>query len=109
VSTGDRRLSTTPVQALFLMNNPFVHRQAEKLADRLLAEGPDDGHRVHRAYELVLGRPPAPDELAACESYLRRARETLTKTTVPAAQHVRTAWATLAQVLFSSNEFAFVD
>ncbi len=107
-STGDRRDSTTPVQALYLMNDPFVRRQAEKLADRLLRE-PSEGQRVRRAYELTLGRPPTHDEVTACEAFLANAREKLKSAGAAAGPPERAAWATLAQVLFSSNEFLFVD
>ena len=37
-STAVRLTSTTPLQALFLMNDPFVHEQAKRFAARLLAE-----------------------------------------------------------------------
>ena len=34
---GERATTTVPAQSLYLMNNPFVIRQAEALADKLLA------------------------------------------------------------------------
>src|SRR5206468_9455920 len=37
-STERRASSTVPLQALYLMNHPFVREQAEGLARRLLAE-----------------------------------------------------------------------
>src|SRR5262249_49417768 len=37
-STGRRITSTTPLQALFLMNDPFVHSSARKFAARLRSE-----------------------------------------------------------------------
>jgi hypothetical protein len=109
LSTGERRLSATPVQALFLMNDPFVQRQAERLADRLIAGHPDDGARVRRAYELALGRPPTPEEQGACEDYLRQAPGKMKAANVPADRQARTAWATLCQVLFAGNEFLHVE
>src|SRR5262249_34930358 len=39
-STDVRTSSTVPLQALFLMNNPFVIEQAEGFARRLLAAAP---------------------------------------------------------------------
>src|SRR5262249_55575022 len=62
-STDRRITSTTPLQALFLMNDPFVHAQAKKFASRVTAEGKDDAARVERAYVLLYGRAPTTDEV----------------------------------------------
>ena len=43
---GERATTTVPAQSLYLMNNPFVGRQAEALADRLQA---GDGQRRQQA------------------------------------------------------------
>src|SRR5262249_24208516 len=40
-STAVRTTSTTPLQALYLINDPFIHEQAERFAARLAAECPD--------------------------------------------------------------------
>ncbi len=67
VATPQRTASNTPVQALALMNNEFVVRQAELFAERLEKEFPNDRTaQVRRAYLLALGRPPTPrDEMTA--------------------------------------------
>jgi len=64
-----RRQSTTPIQALNLINSPFTIQVAEAFAarvDRETATG--DGSRVERqvtqAVRLALGRAPTPEELA---------------------------------------------
>jgi Protein of unknown function (DUF1549)/Protein of unknown function (DUF1553)/Planctomycete cytochrome C len=44
-STPRRLTSTTPLQALFLLNDPLVHDQAGKFANRLLSERADDTAR----------------------------------------------------------------
>src|SRR5204863_1831280 len=41
-STGVRLPSTTPLQALFLMNDPFAHNVASKFAQRVLADAKDE-------------------------------------------------------------------
>src|SRR4029077_14096010 len=61
-STATRVTSTTPLQALYLMNDPFVHAQARKLTERLMAECADDSGRIERAYALLFGRPPTGKE-----------------------------------------------
>jgi hypothetical protein len=63
VSFGARNVSTVPTQALTLMNNAFVQRQAQMLAERLRKEaGADTGRQVDLAYRLALTRPPTAKE-----------------------------------------------
>ena len=58
-----RSNTTTPIQALALMNSPFVLRQADHLADRLRRALPgDSAGQVELAYRLALGRGPNPQE-----------------------------------------------
>ncbi len=65
VKTPRRGVTTTPLQALELMNNSFVQRQAKHLAERAMQRGKDDLHAaIESAYFLALGRAPAPDETA---------------------------------------------
>lgn len=62
-----RPVSTTPLQALNLMNSAFVVEQAGFVAERARGEaGAGNDAAVTRAFELLLGRAPDADELAAC-------------------------------------------
>jgi hypothetical protein len=62
---GARYVSTVPTQALTLMNDDFVIRQAQLFADRLKKEAGDDvGKQVDLAYRLTLTRPPTKAELS---------------------------------------------
>jgi cytochrome c553 len=88
VATPQRTVSNTPVQALTLLNNEFVVRQAGFLAERLRREG---GSPVERAYELLYGRRPSDRERQAAERFLA---------TQPLAAYCR--------VLLNSNEFVYV-
>ena len=109
ISTAQRLPSTTPLQALLLMNDPFVHEQSEKLASRLLNSTGDDRGRVELAYRLALGRAPTEAEAAAAAAYLPRARETLRATGTADGELERAALASVARALFASNEFAYLD
>ncbi|HKB05446.1 MAG TPA: DUF1553 domain-containing protein [Gemmataceae bacterium] len=63
VKTPRRNSSTTPLQALVLMNNPFSNRMTAAFADRVKREGGGDAAaQVVRAYRLALGRSPTRDE-----------------------------------------------
>jgi hypothetical protein len=64
-SFGARYVSTVPTQALTLMNDDFVIRQAQLFADRLQKEaGNDVAKQIDLAYRLTLTRPPTAKELS---------------------------------------------
>ncbi len=72
VKTPRRGATTTPLQALALMNNSFVQRQARHFAGRVREEagmGPEA--QAARAFRLALGRGPSADELARSARLLR--------------------------------------
>ena len=63
VKTPRRGVTTTPLQALELMNNAFVQRLSANLAKRALQAARNDvAGAVDQAYLLTLGRKPSPDE-----------------------------------------------
>jgi hypothetical protein len=64
MSYGARNVSTVPTQALTLMNNEFVARQAQLLADRVKTmTGSDTAKQIDTAYRLALTRPPTSKEM----------------------------------------------
>jgi hypothetical protein len=64
-SFGARYVSTVPTQALQLMNDDFVLRQAQLFADRIQKEaGSDVAKQVDLAYRIALTRPPTQRELS---------------------------------------------
>ncbi len=88
-----RRTTTlTALQALALLNDPFMVSQAEVFARRLESMTPARAGRVRHAYLLALGRAPRSGESAAMVEYARR--------------H---GLANACRLLFNSNEFFFVD
>jgi hypothetical protein len=89
VKTPRRAVTTTPLQALGLMNDPFVLRMARQLAARVLDEvGADLSRQVQRVYERTVGRPPRPDEAVLALDLARRE-----------------GLGSLGWVLFNANEF----
>jgi len=107
--TGRRRTSTTPQQALFLLNDEFAHEQASRFAARLEREGGLPEQRLDRAFRLVFGRPPTENELQEAIDYLNRLKAALVATAMTEGQRGRKAWASYLRVLLSSNEFVFVE
>jgi hypothetical protein len=100
---ADRRLeTTTPLQKLFVLNNPFIVSQASRLADRLKTEVPaeddqTDRHRIDRAYRLLYGRPPTERELRLGLAFLAAGDERSGR------------WQQYAHVLLAANEMLFID
>ncbi len=79
-TVGERPVSTTPLQALFMMNAPFAHEQADKFAVRIGLAFPDEAARINFAYRLALGRPANKDEIRAGTAYLKECRADLNQT-----------------------------
>jgi Protein of unknown function (DUF1553)/Protein of unknown function (DUF1549)/Planctomycete cytochrome C len=109
VSTESRPRSTVPLQALYLMNNPFVQEQAAGLARRLIADSCETNQRIELAYHLTWSRPPTPDENHRADEFLRISRALLASAGVPADCRERDAWTSLAKVMLTANEFLYID
>ena len=72
VKTPKRSVTTTPLQALSLMNSGFVQRQAKAFAERLRADAGDVGDQIGRAFQLAFGRAPDGDDLSRSRSLIER-------------------------------------
>jgi hypothetical protein len=89
--------TTTPLQKLFVMNSPFMVRQAEALAERLGAECGDTQWRiVERAYLLLFGRLPSDAEMRLGLEFL-------------GSGDAKARRRDYAQALLASNEMVFID
>jgi hypothetical protein len=92
-ATHKRAVTTTPLQALTLMNGAFVLRMAEQFAERVRQEAGDDvAAQVERAWWLAYGRPPTAQEIGLARPVVQ--------------QH---GLFVLCRALFNSNEFVYVD
>ena len=70
--SASRVETTTPLQKLFLMNNPLVSKQAEALAVHI-GKNTDPANverSVKRAYEILFARNPEKEELALGSRFL---------------------------------------
>lgn len=108
-STPQRLTSTTPLQALFLLNDALVHEQAGNFAKRLVAEGATDEERLKRAYELALIRPPAESEIAEALGFVKNVRAHLKANGADAERIDLEAWSAMARAVFRLNEFVYLD
>ena len=89
VATPQRSVSNTPVQALTLMNNAFVLKQADFLAKKAEKQSKEDP--VQQAYQLLFQRDPSPKERELAAKFLQHQ---------PLSLYCR--------VLMNSNEFLYV-
>ena len=108
-STPARPASTTPLQALYFLNDPLIHEQSRRLAARLIKASADPAARIPQAYQLVLCRPAAEDDIAAAQQFLTTARAKLQKSGTAADQVEAEAWSSFIRVLFRLNEFVYLD
>ncbi len=93
--------TTTPLQQLFVLNSPFIGRQAAALASRVRKEVPDNlPGQVRRAYALLYSRPPTERELAAAAAHFVGARFL--------ASAADEAWQPYAEVLLAGSELMYV-
>jgi hypothetical protein len=88
--TAARADSVTALQALALLNDPFMVRMSEHFAKRVESAGPVEA-RVRQAYRLALNREAADREVSALAAY--------------ATRH---GMANACRVLLNCNEFLFV-
>ncbi|HXE55480.1 MAG TPA: PSD1 and planctomycete cytochrome C domain-containing protein [Tepidisphaeraceae bacterium] len=108
-TTPDRPLSTTAIQALFMMNDPLMHEQADKLAVQIGMALPDEPQRIEYAYELLFSRPATVDEIHLGQQYIVAADQKLKQAGLPWDQQYRAALSSYLRVLLSSNEFIWLD
>ncbi|MDQ6700535.1 MAG: DUF1549 and DUF1553 domain-containing protein, partial [Acidobacteriota bacterium] len=74
ISCGRRNVSTVPTQALTLMNDDFVLRQAKLFAARVTEAAPGDvGKQIDLSYEIALSRPPTDQERKLAVEFLKTA------------------------------------
>lgn len=92
VKTPKRPSTTTPLQALSLMNGPLVLRLSKTFAERLKKETPDPDGQIERAFLLALGR-------TANATELKESRELVE----------RSGLATLCWGLFNASGFLYVE
>jgi hypothetical protein len=73
ISDPRRRTTITPQQALALMNDSFVIRQAERCATRIREQVGDDlNQQVQHIYQEAISRSPTPNEAAEMTTLVKQ-------------------------------------
>lgn len=86
-----RSRSTTPLQALNLLNSGFVMEQAGFFAKRLESEAATTADRVKRAFDLCFQRPPTTEDLTDATAFIEQ--EGIVQ---------------FARAMLNANEFVFI-
>jgi hypothetical protein len=101
VCTSSRDSSITALQALYFVNDEFLHEQARGYVRKLMRETPDTRERIQRAFLTILSRPPTDDETTMLLAHIGEASMT--------AGSDDAAWASVIRSLFRLNEFLYLD
>ncbi len=86
-----RTRSTTPLQALNLLNSPFVLQQADFLVQRLDTEAKTAESKIKLAFKLCFGRDPEPAETQSSIDFIDE-----------------TNWHAFARAILNANEFVLI-
>ena len=85
-----------PAQALILLNDPFVHQQAELWAKEVLAKPGTDEERVNAMYLSAFGRAATDREQKTIRDFMVGCEN-------------QKWWIELAHMLFNVKEFIFIN
>ena len=100
VHSARRSLTTTPLQKMFVLNNPFMIQLAESLAARLMALKIDKGdvtsQRIEQAHQWLYSRSATETELRLGRAFLGQGDN-------------QERWQQYAHVLLASNEMLYLD
>lgn len=114
-----RPVTTTPLQALVLLNDVQFVEAARAFAERIVAASDNDDERLQWAFEEAVSRPPSDAEIAILREALDRerahyradehaAREFLSAgesprdSSIPLAEHA--AWSQIASLIINLSE-----
>ena len=99
VHAAKRSATTTAVQKLFVMNNPFMVEQAKRLAKRVAGEGvAASAEQVQSIYSILYSRQPSAAELDLALGFLQ----------LPAESQL-TRWEQYSHALLAANEMSYID
>lgn len=99
VHAAKRSATTTAVQKLFVMNNPFMVEQAKRLAKRVAGDSAAaSAEQVQSIYSILYSRQPSAAELDLALGFLQ----------LPAESQL-TRWEQYSHALLAANEMSYVD
>jgi len=108
ISCERRNTTTTPTQALTLMNDEFVLLQARFYAERVRQlAGDDPASQIKTAYRIGLSREPSATELASNLRFLEKQKAYHSASVKNNATQL--ALTDLCAVVLNLNEFVYIN
>jgi hypothetical protein len=106
-----RDITIVAPQALTLLNNDFVHQRAAVLARTALSGAAEPDQQLRLLWRSILNREPRPEEVLAGLTHLKKQGQHFQPVAevTSAPQTEILPLASLALVLFNTNEFLYVD
>ena len=105
---ADRPSTTIAPQSLMFLNNPQVRSYARSLSQRFTAAtGGSTEQAISDAYLATLSRAPSPKELQSAVAFVSKQTDSYRADNQP--EPARLALTDFCQVLFSLNEFIYID
>ncbi len=102
-SCGQRIVTTTPTQALLMLNSEQSLESAQSWSDKLIREaGQDNESLLTNAWKAALGRLPTKNEIEDALAFLEATSQTNSRDRTSAV-------ADLCHALFNCNEFIYID
>jgi hypothetical protein len=88
-------------QALMLLNDRFVRKRSETIAQWLIQQTADESLRIKRLWNLIYQREPTQDEQTVATSFLRKQ--------TAAERSELSAWTSVVRSILNSNECIYVQ
>ena len=105
VCTSKRDQSVTALQALYFVNDEFLHEHSQRFAAELISGPAGIESRIEYAFRSIMARPPTVEETELLAGHLSAARRQLGDRDAAQTE----AWASLIRSLFRLNEFLYLD
>lgn len=106
-STADRLGTTVPTQALFFLNDPFLHAKADAWAARLTTGVTSESQQIEAVSVAALGRSATAEEQADATAFLADCRTELAA--LGLGNPAQLAVGSWLRTVLGSNEFLHVD
>lgn len=103
-SVAIRDNTTTPTQALLMINGEYAMMRAKAMARRILESAVDNEDAIRRAFWLVWNREPGEEDFVRASDFV--SLESGEGATAPLAEDTL---ASLCHVLLNTNQFLYVD